>query len=107
MTVSSLIKHVLFFSDNSVESLSSIQALVRNSKISPAARRFLQEATDIVHLEFSSINRQEHGWDKDFDSLLGLANDYHNARASNLLISTILTCVGRLGHLIVYALPLL
>ena len=94
-------KHVLFFGDNSVESLSAIQALVRNSKTIPAARRFLQEATDVVQLEFSRLNRQEHGWDKGFDSLLGLAEDYNIAHSANPLISVVLICVGRLGHLIV------
>lgn len=84
-----------------MESLSAIQALVRNSKTNQAARRFLQEATDIVQLEFSRLNQQEHGWDKGFDSLLGLAEDYERSNSVNLLVSIVLICVGRLGHLIV------
>jgi hypothetical protein len=100
MTASPASTHLVFFSDNSVESLSSIQALVYNSKTSPAARRFLQEATDVVQLEFSNLNPQEHGWDKNFDSLLELAEDYDNVHSTNLVVSAILTCVGRLGYLI-------
>jgi hypothetical protein len=95
-------KHILFFGDQSVEILSGIQALVRNSKSSPMARRFLQEATDVIHLEFSNLNNsQEHGWNKPFDSLLGLAEDNNASQGSNTTVSTVLMTVGRLGQLIV------
>lgn len=80
--------------------LPAIQALVRASKSSPAAKRFLQEATDVVQLEFSRLSPQEYGWDKGFDSLLEMAQDYNDASSTNLLISVVLICVGRLGHLI-------
>ena len=101
MTVSSPTKHLLLFGDNSVGCLPAIQTLVRASKSSPAAKRFLQEAIDVVQLEFSKLSKQEHGWDKGFDTLLELAQDYNDASGTNLLISVVLTCVGRLGHLIV------
>lgn len=94
-------KHILLFGDQSVETLSGIQALVRNSKTSPMARRFLQEATDVVQLEFSRLNIQEHGWDKSFDSLLGLAEDNNGIQGPNTIVSMVLMCVGRLGQLIV------
>jgi FtsZ-binding cell division protein ZapB len=93
-------KHILLFGDQSVETLSGIQALVRNSKKSPMARRFLQEATDVIQLESSRLNSQEHGWDKPFDSLLGLAEDNNASSGPNTIVSTVLMCVGRLGQLI-------
>lgn len=94
-------KHILLFGDQSVETLTGIQALVRNSKTSPMARRFLEEATDVVQLEASRLNRQEHGWDKSFDSLLGLAEDDNGGQGANTIVSTVLMCIGRLGQLIV------
>lgn len=94
-------RHILLFGDQSVETLSGIQALVRNSKTSPMARRFLQEATDVVQLESSRHSIQEHGWDKPFDSLLGLAEDNNAIQGTNTVVSTVLMTVGRLGQLIV------
>lgn len=99
--MSSYPKHILLFGDQSVEKLSGIQALVRNAKTYPAAKRFLDEATDVVHLELSRLNKQEHGWDKSFDSLLGLAEDNDVVPCSNTVVSTVLMCVGRLGQLVV------
>ncbi|KAI1781137.1 putative polyketide synthase [Hypoxylon cercidicola] len=96
-------QHLLLFGDQTVEKLSSIQALVRNSKTSPAAKRFLQEATDVVQLEFSRISREEHGWNQDFDTLLGLAEENADREAPNGMIATVLMCIGRLGELIVSA----
>jgi hypothetical protein len=102
MAVSPPPNHLLLFGDQSVEKLSSIKDIVRNSKTIPAARRFLQEATDVVQIEFSRLDRQEHGWDKGFDSLLGMAEDNDGAHdGTNLIVSTVLMCVGRLGQLIV------
>lgn len=94
-------KHILLFGDQSVETLSGIQKLVRNSKTSPMARRFLQEATDVAQLEFSRHNSQVRGCDKPFDSLLGLAEDDNSGQGTNTIISTVLMTIGRLGQLIV------
>ncbi|KAL7943594.1 polyketide synthase [Trichoderma barbatum] len=96
-------RHLLLFGDQTVEKLSSIQALVRNAKISPAARRFLQEVTDVIQLEFSTLSKSEHGWTGSFDTLLGLAEENEEQNGANALISTVLMCVGRLGELLVYA----
>lgn len=84
-----------------MEKLSGIQTLVRNARTNPAAKRFLEEATDVVQLEFSRLNRQDHGWNKSFGTLLGLAEDHNLAPCSNTVVSTVLMCVGRLGQLIV------
>ncbi|KAI2634211.1 putative polyketide synthase [Hypomontagnella submonticulosa] len=96
-------QHLLLFGDQTVEKLSSIRALVRNSKTSAAAKRFLQEATDVVQLEFSRISRLEHGWVQDFDSLLGLAEENAYQESPNGMVATVLMCIGRLGELIVSA----
>lgn len=93
-------KHILLFGDQSVETLSGIEALVRISKTNPMAKRFLQEATDVIQLEFSRLNSQEHGWDKPFASLLDLAEDNNSSSCPNTIISTVLMTVGRLGQLI-------
>ncbi|KAL7793749.1 putative polyketide synthase [Trichoderma ceciliae] len=96
-------QHLLLFGDQTVEKLSSIQSLVRNSKTSPAARRFLQEVTDVVQLEFSTLSKGEHGWAGSFSTLLGLAEENKEQDGANALVSTVLMCIGRLGELIVYA----
>jgi hypothetical protein len=94
-------QHILLFGDQTVEKLSVIQALVRNSKTSPAAKRFLQDATDIVQIEFSKLSKHDHGWARDFDTLLGLAEENEEEQATNSLVATVLMCIGRLGEVIV------
>ncbi|EKG09635.1 Beta-ketoacyl synthase [Macrophomina phaseolina MS6] len=93
--------HLLIFGDHASEKLPSIQDLVRQSKSSPNARRFLQEATDVVQLEYSKISNREHGWKGSFDSLLALAEE--NTGNPNGMLAAVLMCIGRLGKLIVYA----
>lgn len=94
-------QHLLLFGDQTVEKLSSIQALVRNAKSSPATKRFLQEATDVLQLEISKISRTEHGWAGNFDTLLGLAEENADQDGNaNMIVATMLMCIGRLGSLI-------
>ncbi|QGA19833.1 hypothetical protein EYB26_007528 [Talaromyces marneffei] len=97
-------QHLLLFGDQTVEKLSSIQALVRNAKSSPATKRFLQEATDVLQLEISKISRTEHGWAGNFDTLLGLAEENADQDGNaNMIVATMLMCIGRLGSLIFLA----
>lgn len=100
MAASTAYKHLLVFGDQSVEKLTAIQALVHSSKSDPAARRFLQEAIDVIQLEFSRLGSEEHGWHKTLDSLLGLAEEYDASNDDNIIVSTALACSGRLGQLI-------
>ena len=95
-------QHLLLFGDQAVEKLSSIQALVRRSKSDPAAKRFLQEATDVLQIEFSKISQVEHGWTQNFDTLLGLAEENASQGGNaNIMVATMLMCIGRLGDLVV------
>ncbi|PNP56850.1 hypothetical protein THARTR1_03085 [Trichoderma harzianum] len=96
-------RHLLLFGDQTVEKLTSIRALVHNAKTSPAAKRFLQEVTDVVQIEFSTLSKSEHGWTGNFDTLLGLAEENEEQHGANALVSTVLMCIGRLGELVVHA----
>ena len=96
------VQHFLLFGDQAVGQLSSIQELIRRSQSDPAAKRFLQEATDILQIEFSKISRVEHGWAQNFDTLLGLAEENASQEGdANIMVATMLMCIGRLGDLIV------
>ncbi|KAK8017980.1 polyketide synthase [Apiospora marii] len=98
--------HLLVFGDQVIDKRPMIRNLVRSSKSSPAARRFLQEATDIVQLDLAQLTPDEHGWTGSVESLLGLAEE-HATREVNgtalLFVTSLLTLVGRLGDLIVRA----
>ena len=102
---------LLLFGDQAVEKLSSIQSLVRHSKTSPLARTFLQQATDVVQLEFARLSAEERGWKGEIHSLLGLAEE--NVRIErekgeekvNGIVATVLMCVGRIGELCMYVRP--
>lgn len=93
--------NLVLFGDQTVEKLSSIQALVRNSKTSAGARRLLQEATDILQLNFSRLNKEDRAWNHEIHTLLGLAEDNIAEENPNGVIATVLMFIGRLGELIV------
>ena len=93
--------NLLLFGDQTVEKLSSIQALVRHSKTSATAKAFLQQATDVLQLEFSRLSAEERGWPHEIHSLLGLAEQNIKEPEANGIIATVLMAIGRIGELIV------
>lgn len=96
--------HLLVFGDQVIDKRPMIRSLVRNSKSSPAARRFLQEATDLVQIELGKLAPDEHGWNGDFESLLNLAEDHAPREAGDcavFFITSLMAMIGRLGDLIV------
>ena len=90
--------NLVVFGDQTVEKLSSIQSLVRHSKTSAGARRLLQEATDLVQLNFDQLNKQDRAWNHEVHTLLGLAQDNIDEANPNGVIVTVLMCIGRLGE---------
>ena len=96
--------NLLLFGDQTVEKLSSIQSLVHHSKRSYLARTFLEQATDVVQLEFSRLSAEEREWPLEISSLLGMAEENIRRPESNGIVATVLMCIGRIGELIVYVL---
>lgn len=97
--------HLLLFGDQAVDELQLIRSLVTHSKTSPLARHFLQAVTDTVQLEYSQLSRYEHGWQGNIGSLLSLAEENSERKArgdKDYMMALVLTCIGRLGELIVY-----
>lgn len=93
--------HLLVFGDTATERLPMIQALVRHSKSSPAARTFLNQATDVLQREFSRLRPDERDWGN-AESILALAEEDADPNLpASAFIPTILACIGRLGELIV------
>ncbi|WQF90281.1 Putative Acyl transferase domain superfamily, phosphopantetheine binding ACP domain, thiolase [Colletotrichum destructivum] len=102
--------HVLFFGDHMSDPVSLIRNLVHISKQSPAVRRLLDEATDVLQLELSRLSRLDHGWDKTFDSLLEMAEANATSTAGesdggekNGILTCALFCISRLGELVAHA----
>ncbi|GJD04152.1 polyketide synthase [Colletotrichum higginsianum] len=100
--------HVLFFGDHMSDPVSLIRNLVHVSKHSPAVRRLLDEATDVLQLELSRLSRLDHGWDKTFDSLLEMAEanastGESDGREKNGVLTCALFCISRLGELVAHA----
>jgi cell division protein FtsL len=78
-----------------------IQALVRHSKSSPAARTFLEQATDRLNIEFTRLRPDERDWAHS-ESLLALAEEDADPNVpASAFIPTILAIVGRMGEVIV------
>lgn len=84
-----------------MEKLSSIQSLVRHSKISPAASTFLRQATDAVQLHFSQLSSEDRAWPHEIHTLLGVAEENIRTKEPNGMVATVLMCIGRLGELLV------
>ncbi|EOA91583.1 uncharacterized protein SETTUDRAFT_152662 [Exserohilum turcica Et28A] len=95
--------HLLVFGDTATDRLSMIQALVRHSKSSPAARTFLQQARDKLDIEFAKLRPEERDWTRS-ESLLALAEEDADPDVpTSAFIPTVLAIVGRLGEIIVRA----
>ena len=92
--------HLLFFGDQLSDSLPSIQNLFLSSKNSPALRRFLQEATDIIQINTASLKPHERKEDFTFKTLQDVAEAISKQEVPDALFSTVLMCVVRLGELI-------
>ena len=93
--------HLVLFGDQTVEKLTSIQSLVRNSKTSSGAKRLLREATDALQLNLAKLAKGDRAWDHETHTLIGLAEDNIAEQNPNGIIATVLMCIGRLGELIV------
>lgn len=96
--------HLLVFGDQVIDKRPMIRNLVRNSNSSPAARRFLQEATDVVQIELSQLTPDEHGWSGSFESLLELAEQHASREANDsalFFVTSLMAMIGRIGDLIV------
>lgn len=97
--------HILFFGDHATDKVTLIRTLSKLSAHSPAVRRYLDEATDTLQIEFAKLARL--GSEKrNFDSLLQLAEqnavDEENGVQDGVLTCA-LCCVGRLGMLVAQA----
>lgn len=92
--------NLVLFGDQTVEKLSSIRSLVRNSKSSAGAARLLREATDALQLNFAKLAKEDRNWNHEIHTLLGLAEDNVSVESRNEVIATVLMCIGRLGELI-------
>ena len=96
--------HLLVFGDQVIDKRPMIRRLVRNSKSSPMARRFLQEATDLVQIELAKVLPSEHGWSDSFESLLEVAEAHATREADDTALfymASLMALIGRLGDLIV------
>ena len=94
--------NLVLFGDQTVEKLSSIQSLVRNSKTSAGARRLLRDATDVLQLNLAKLAKVDRAWNHEIKTLIGFAEDNIAEKDRNGVIATVLMCIGRLGELIVF-----
>lgn len=92
--------NIILFGDQTVEKLSSIKALVRNSKTSPLASQFLRIATETIQLDLASLSKKDLGWSHDISDILALAEDNAAEKKPNIIVGTVLMCAGRLGELL-------
>jgi Starter unit:ACP transacylase in aflatoxin biosynthesis len=92
--------HLLLFGDQTVETLSSIQNLFRQSRTSTSLSRFLREATDVIQIQASKLNATEQKRFFGFETILDLAESYESQQDPDDLVATVLMCISQLGELI-------
>lgn len=93
-------QRVLLFGDQMLDSLPVVRSLVSRSRKSPLVRRFLQEATDVIHVEVSQLQSHEQKQFFEFETLLSLAETNAALTQPNGFVNTTLMCIARLGYLI-------
>lgn len=92
--------HLLLFGDQTVEAVSSIRYLVRQSRDSPPLQDFLRRSTDALQSEISKLPTSERDRFSSFDTILALAESHCKSGSNDVIVSSILLCVAQLGSLI-------
>ena len=91
---------VILFGDQMLDSLPVVRGLVSRSRKRPLVRRFLQEATDVMHVEVSQFQSHEQEHFFEFETLLSLAETNAALTQPNGFVNTTLMYIARLGYLI-------
>jgi hypothetical protein len=87
------------FGDQTVEAISSIRHLVRQSRDSPPLQDFLRRITDALQSEISKLSSSERERFTPFDTILGLSETHAKTGSNDVVVSTVLLCVAQLGSL--------
>jgi len=90
--------HILLFGDQLVEKHPSVKQLYSISKSRPQLRRFLQEATDVVHHQLESLVPEERQRFGVFTDLLELAEHYQTQPHPDETIGAVLLTTVQLGE---------
>lgn len=98
-------QYLLLYGDQTVEKLPAVRALVEQAQRSPAGRRFLRDACDIIQIEIFNLEIDERAHVGHFDTLLQLAESNAQADQPSEIVATILMNVARLGELILCVFP--
>ena len=93
-------QRLFLFGDQMPEELPVIRDLVYRSRRSPLLRKFLQEATDVIHFEVSKLDPEDQEIFFGFETLLSLAEKNAQLRHHNEVVNNALICITRLGYLI-------
>lgn len=98
-------QYLLLYGDQTVEKLPAVRTLVEHAQRSPAGRRFLRDACDIIQIEVFNLEIDERSHVDHFDTLLQLAESNAQADQPSEIVATILMNVARLGELILCVFP--
>ena len=94
-------QHLLLLGDQSIDGLSAVKGLVNKAKTIPAAAQWLREATDAIQIELRRLAGGLREGVPEFQSLLELSQSHHDSKTTNMIVSTVLMFVVRLGEVIV------
>ncbi|KAK1580585.1 LOW QUALITY PROTEIN: polyketide synthase [Colletotrichum navitas] len=95
---------IILFGDQTTEFAPSLKRVIATAKqSSPLVRKFLGDAVDVVRIEARGVSSDE-GLDVEtLSSLISSPDDYEKLEDRTGVIQTVLTCVSRLGELLLHA----
>lgn len=93
---------IIFFGDQTVDTLQNIKILANQARTSPIIARFLRECADVVQVNLSELDTKEKQPYLRFESILELAEIFAEQNTPFEAVSTILFFIAQFGDLLLY-----
>jgi hypothetical protein len=93
---------IIFFGDQTVDTLQNIKVLANQARTSPIIARFLRECADVVQVNLSELDTTEKQPYLRFESILELAEIFAEQNTPFEAVSTILFFIAQFGDLLLY-----
>ncbi|UKZ66519.1 Type I Iterative PKS [Trichoderma atroviride] len=91
---------IIFFGDQTVDTLQNIKVLANQARTSPIIARFLRECADVVQVNLSELDTKEKQPYLRFESILELAEIFAEQNTPFEAVSTVLFFIAQFGDLL-------
>ncbi|KAI9833795.1 MAG: hypothetical protein M1819_003530 [Sarea resinae] len=91
---------LLFFGDQTVETLPTLKLLSRQSQSSSLLPIFLRDTAHVLKAQVAQLYAADRERFCSFESILGLAEAHSQSGINDVVVSTVLLCIAQLGSLL-------